>query len=140
MNKMDVFEIVVAATFERLYSEFPDPIYLEPVSLVPNDLASFTDEQNSEYKTHWDAQKLAFNTVMFLLNEGFIRCERVNSNVYAFTNVSLTMKGLTTLQQVPKELGGKTFGDQFKEVLKDGGTEAIKSLVKQVLAAAMNLS
>jgi len=98
-----------------LYEAFPEPVNLDPEKLDP--------DANAREK------ELYYELILWLKEEGFIRG---GSPAFGgtFRRTVLTLKGFAVLNAVPESLKeGKTFGEYFKELLKEGSLNAINQAV-----------
>ena len=101
-----------------LYESFPEPVDLNPEKLDPDANAKERD--------------LYYELILWLKDEGFIRGG-------SFRRAVLTLKGFAVLNAVPESLKeGKTFGDYFKELLKEGSVNAINQAVGLFLSFLIN--
>ena len=108
----------------RLYDAFPEPVDLDPETLDP--------DANAEER------KLYYNLIIWLKEEGFIRGDGATVSG-KFRRAVLTLKGFAVLNAVPESLKeGKTFGDYFKELLKEGSVNAINQAVGLFLSFLIN--
>lgn len=84
------FNHIALLLFAKLYESFPSGIDIEALKLghdaVPKDTAS--DQQD------WDFGAAAYDVVLWVAEEGFLRYENPN-HTRDFFNARLTMKGLT---------------------------------------------
>jgi hypothetical protein len=123
MSNMDDFNKATALVLEKLYESFPQRISIDIEELEPdvdkNTLRSFAD------------------TLLFLEREGFIRFDsRITNEV--FQGATLTSKGLAILNSVPEVLNEKTpLGQKLSGALKGGSKEVIKTVVNQIISAAV---
>ncbi len=107
-----------------LYEAFPVQIPLNPEFLDPN--AGEKERQIYSELIEW------------LEQEGFIR---VGGTLLdgTYTQVVLTLKGFAVLNAIPDALKEKrTFGDYFKELLKEGSVNAINQAVGIFLSYLIN--
>lgn len=136
MDNIAFFNRVTLTLFEKLYSSFPTPIELD-VNLI----AMSVIPEEAEYEEAWISLQAAENAIDFLEQEGFLThkgkfCEG------GFLQVRLSMKGLAILGSTPDSLEGKQpLIDRIRKLLtggaKEAGTEAVKQLTQQALAAAV---
>lgn len=129
MTQMEVFERTAANIFAHLYEEFPVKVHLEAVNLIP---------RPKDFQHGFDAEEICLSTLEFLHSEGFIECGPINRHLNHVENVRLTLKGLVTLKKVPKELGGKTIGDEIVNIVKGGVIQAGTGGVASLLTIAWN--
>lgn len=123
MNNIDEFNKAVAMILTRLYDAFPHQI--------PMDFGS--DDEDA------DTAKVVFymSTMKFLEQEGFIRykSQRLSG---AYNDVSLTMKGLQILNNIPESLKEKkTIASHLKSVFKEGSKSAMRSAIDMVFKEAL---
>jgi len=98
-----------------LYDSFPLPVMINPESFDPNAGAL--------------EQRIYSELIDWLRDEGFIRVGGTMIDGTC-TQVVLTLKGFAVLNAVPESLKeGKTFGEYFKELLKEGSLNAINQAV-----------
>ena len=124
MSNIDDFNKAVAVILDKLYTTFP-----RRISLEDNSFDRDLDEE---------ALLLYRDTLHFLAREGFIRYEAWSSGgLIHFEGVTLTMKGLDILTTTPDSLGErKTLGERIGGVLREGGGEALRILVQQIISMA----
>ena len=107
-----------------LYESFPEPVDLNPEKLDPDANAKERD--------------LYYELILWLKDEGFIRGGSPTFSG-SFRRAVLTFKGFAVLNAVPESLKeGKTFGDYFKELLKEGSVNAINQAVGLFLSFLIN--
>jgi len=107
-----------------LYDAFPVPIPLNPELLDPN--------ANAEER------QIYSELIGWLSDEGFIRTGNILLDG-TYTQVVLTLKGFAVLNAIPDALREKkTFGDYFRELLKEGSVNAINQAVGIFLSYLIN--
>ncbi len=120
----------MAVILDKLYQAFPLRIPLRD--------NSFDDEADGSVVD--GATLLIYrDTIRFLNDEGFLRYESwsAGSTIY-FESVSLTAKGLAVLNTVPDVLKEKTtLGEKLRNSLRSGSSEALKTLVNQIISVAV---
>jgi hypothetical protein len=123
MSNMDDFNKATAMILEKCFAAFPQRISVKVRDLDPtaedNTLRNFGD------------------TIIFLAKEGFIRYE---SSVLSesFDGVALSSKGLSILNSMPDVLNDKqSLGQKLGGALKSGSKDVLKSLVNQIISAAV---
>lgn len=119
MNNIEKFNKCAAEIFSRLYEKFP----------IGTDIKI---DEFPQFKNLED-EGIFNETVKFLINEGFIRCDFDSYDSYL--NVVLTSKGFITLNSIPEAISNKkeALGDKLKEVLKTGKEEGIKSMIREII-------
>jgi len=106
--------------FTTLYESFPEPVNLDPAELDPD---------ANEKERH-----LYYELILWLKDEGFIRGGTGN-----FRRATLTLKGFAVPNAIPESLRErKTFGEYFKELLKEGSVNAINQAVGIFLSYLIN--
>jgi len=107
-----------------LYEAFPQPIDLNPKVLDP-------DASAQEREIYYDL-------IVWLRDEGFIRGGSPTLGG-TFRRAVLTMKGFAVLNAVPEALGErKSFGDYFKELLKEGSVNTINQAISLFMSYLIN--
>ncbi|ADU96010.1 hypothetical protein Theam_0036 [Thermovibrio ammonificans HB-1] len=107
-----------------LYEAFPKPIDLNPKTLDPDAGA--------------EEREIYYELIIWLRDEGFIRCGSPTLSG-VFRRAVLTLKGFAVLNAIPEALGErKSFGDYFKELLKEGSVNAINQAVSLFLSYLIN--
>ncbi|MDK1289806.1 hypothetical protein [Pseudoalteromonas umbrosa] len=139
----------IAKIFEKLYSEFPNPTYIESSTVTGLPSVDFNDwDAFREFKTNKDTE-LFISTAAYLFNEGYIRssqlesdgkpCDPLNWNVATLTNTVLTEKALQVLSARPKALQGKSIIDISRTFKEEGIKAASKELVSALAQAGISL-
>ena len=140
---IEIFNLVAAKVFVRLYETFPTPTNIDPLLIVIDTvLEDKYDTESPQYKhliTGADA------TVQFLIDENFIRIANGPQylEVRGFQNVVLTSKGFALLQKTPEAVDEgvdrRSYIDRFKSATLSGAkvvaTESVGSLVARLLGA-----
>ena len=107
-----------------LYDSFPVPVPLNPETIDPNANAG--------------ERQIYGELIGWLRDEGFIRTGDVLLDG-TYTQVVLTLKGFAVLNAIPEPLRErKTFGEYFRELLKDGSVNAINQAVGIFLSYLIN--
>ena len=123
-KNMDLFNKGAALILAKLYDEFPKPIHLNITHLDEN----MSDEEGEVYGA----------TLMFLRDEGFIRCGESLHRGLMTSNVVLSSKGLDILNSTPDALKEKiSLGEKIKEVAKNGTKEAISTVIQAVIGTVV---
>ena len=110
--------------FTTLYESFPEPVNLDPAELDPD---------ANEKERH-----LYYELILWLKDEGFIRggTPTLSGN---FRRATLTLKGFAVLNAIPEPFRErKTFGEYFRELLKEGSVNAINQAVGIFLSYLIN--
>ena len=140
MDNITFFNRLTLALFEKLYSSFPTPMELDvksiAMSVIPED---------AEFDDAWNSLQAAEDTIDFLEQERFLTHKGTYLEGGTFLQVRLTLKGLAILGSTPDSLEGKQpLIDRIRKVLsggaKEAGSEAVKQLTQQALAAAVAAS
>ncbi len=107
-----------------LYDAFPVPIPLNPELLDPN--------ANAEER------QIYSELIGWLSDEGFIRTGNILLDG-TYTQVVLTLKGFAVLNAIPESFRErKTFGEYFRQLLKEGSVNAINQAVGIFLSYLIN--
>ena len=134
------FNLIALVLFTKLYEAFPSGIDVEPLKVghdaLPKD-ESWDDQA-------WDFGAVAYDVVLWLAEEGFLRYENPN-NTREFYNARLTMKGLTVLGYVPTSLQStgpkEPLIEKIKRVLATGtekaGAEGVRAILGQIFSMAL---
>lgn len=87
-----------------------------------------------------DEADMAYFTILWLIGSGYITATPHNSGGYwyGFDEAVLTAKGLETLKAIPDSLT-TPLGERLKEAVKQGGWEATRTLVSQVLSVGATI-
>ena len=133
------FNLIALVLFAKLYEAFPSGIDVEPLKIghdaVPKD-ESWDDQS-------WDFGAVAYDVVLWLAEEGFLRYENPN-HTREFFNARLTMKGLTVLGYVPTSLQAdapkEPIIERIKRVLATGTEKAVAEGVSAILAQIFRLA
>lgn len=137
MDNITFFNRLTLALFEKLYLTFPTPIELDvksiAMSVIPED---------AELDQAWNGLQAAEDAIDFLEQEGFLTYKGKYLEGGTFLQARLTLRGLAILGSTPDSLEGKQpLIDRIRKVLsggaKEAGTEAVKQLTQQALAAAL---
>lgn len=137
MDNITFFNRVTLALFEKLYSTFPTPTELDVKSIAMSIIP-----EGVEFDEAWDCLQAAEDAIDFLEQEGFLTHKGKYLEGGKFLQVRLSLKGLAILGSTPDSLEGKQpLIDRIRKVLsggaKEAGTEAVKQLTQQALAAAV---
>jgi hypothetical protein len=133
MNQnIDDFNAAVALVLGYLYEQFPVPEMLNIGNLIESSDVNEPARKN-------ELKSMCGHTVIFLKEEGYLRCGTPTLDLNLFPMTVLTSKGLAALQKVPVSLkekqrsAGEWFVDLGKDVLKETAKESVKAAVKVVL-------
>ncbi|EGQ8083326.1 hypothetical protein J4H39_22725 [Vibrio alginolyticus] len=134
------FDELVAKIFEKLYSEFPKQVVLNPSELMDyeddgsyNEVGEFISPLNKD-----DDEFLSY-TISWLYESGYLIGKLGGS---WNSRVTLSLQGLQLLKSVPTSVeSNESLGEQLKAALKTGSREYAANLVKDALNAhnIMNL-
>jgi hypothetical protein len=133
------FNLIALVLFNNLYESFPSGIDIDALKVghnaVPKD-ESYDDQA-------WDFGAVAYDVVLWLAEEGFLRYENPN-HTREFFNARLTMKGLTVLGYVPTSLqpsGPKEpLINRVRRVLAGGAEKAAAEGVSTILGQVFSLA
>lgn len=133
------FNLITLLLFAKLYESFPSGIDIEPLKVghdaLPKD-SSWDDEA-------WDFGAVAYDVVLWLAEEGFLRYENPN-HTRDFYNARLTMKGLAILGYVPTALQSsepkEPLIEKMKRVLATGTEKAAVEGARAILAKVFSLA
>ncbi len=133
------FNLIALLLFAKLYESFPSGIDIEALKLghdaVPKNTAS--DEQD------WDFGAAAYDVVLGLAEEGFLRYDNPN-HTRDFFNARLTMKGLTVLGYLPVSLQSgdakEPIIEKIKRILATGTEKAAADGIGAILGQIFNLA
>lgn len=134
------FNLIALVLFKKLYESFPSGTDVEPINVgfdaLPKD-ESWDDQA-------WDFGAIAYDIVLWLAEEGFLRYENPN-HTREFYNARLTMKGLTVLGYVPTSLQPgdpkEPIIEKIKRILATGTekvvAEGVKTIIGQIFTLAL---
>ncbi|MUJ39732.1 hypothetical protein [Aliivibrio fischeri] len=112
MNNIDQFSFATSKIMFNLYESFPVPVSINVRSLDPE-----FNQFDQESKTKIDIYRHTFH---FLKREGYVvNNDKEVKDSHIFRGAVLTVKGLATLNKIPKDIKDKsasTFADQLQEV------------------------
>lgn len=122
MENIDNFNKITSALFAKLYNEFPKKIKHIAYS-------DFCKEFDFD-----ECQEIFTASVEFLAYEGFLRYSDSSKNGY-FVNVTLTLKGLSTLQKIPNAIdeAKETIGESLIKRVKENSWQVASNLATQAL-------
>lgn len=134
------FNLIALLLFKTLYESFPSGIDIDALKLgydaVPKDIAS--DEQQD-----WDFGMTAYDVVLWMAEEGFLRYENPN-HTRDFFNARLTMKGLTVLGYLPVSLRSgdakEPIIEKIKRILATGTEKAAADGIGRILGQIFSLA
>ena len=138
-TNIDRFNLAAIELLSVLYDNFPVPVAIDTaeigVEATPGDATPVEMLRFAMYAEH---------ALTWLTEEGFIRYEPPNYGT-RYTNVRLTLKGLTLLGYVPSALRADENSEpiitKIKRILSHGteqaATEATKSLLGDLFKLAM---
>ena len=120
-TNIDEFNEYVAKILNKLYSEFPKEISINPYDITK--------------KLEKDQNEAFFGTMRFLKNEEFIRMnERMTYTNNYYDNVALTSKGLSILGATPVSLKpNETFIQKIRKSLKSGTKEVVTATIQELI-------
>lgn len=133
------FNIIALLLFEKLYESFPSGIHIDAQQLgfdaAPKDTASVEQD--------WDFGAAAYDVVLWLAEEGFLRYENPN-HTRDFFNARLTMNGLTVLGYMPVSLQSgdaeEPIIEKIKRILATGTEKAAADGIGRILGQIFNLA
>lgn len=138
-TNVDDFNTGVALIMGKLYKTFP-----KPITLCGNELPeiSFTEDDpdlNEKIDRHVDLSNIYFYTIIFLLDEGYLRGEKVEGRTFLH-ECTLTSKGLAALQRTPQALrtSQSSVGAFFASLGMDATREVTKEAVKAGVRALLS--
>ena len=139
MDNITFFNRITLALFEKLYLSFPTPTELDIKSLAMSVIP-----EDAEFDEAWNSLQAAEDTINFLEQEGFLTHKGSYLEGGTFLQVRLSLKGLAILGSTPDALESKqSLIDRIRKTLaggaKEAGTEAVKLLTQQALAAAVGI-
>ncbi|MDQ6769834.1 MAG: hypothetical protein M3Z54_07600 [Gemmatimonadota bacterium] len=116
---IDAFNEAAGVILARLYESFPTPISLG--------IEEFAGNENTL------EQRLYFDTIKFLEQEGYLRIGRYLTGLH-IAGVVLTQRGLALLGERLSALQSTvTFGDRIREITKSGAKELLIPVIKELL-------
>lgn len=145
LSNAEIFNFTALQLFAKLFDEFPQPVAIDAGSLGSETNEAFGETINDTIQMI----HLAEHAVTWLAEEGFLRYEKgAIPGSRSFTNVRLTMKGLTVLGYMPSALQNpekaKPLIARIKSVVASGaekaGTDAVKSLLTEVFRLAASVA
>jgi hypothetical protein len=145
LSNSEVFNFTTLKLFAKLFDEFPQPVTIDSDRLGSETNEAFGETINDTIRMIY----LAEHTVTWLAEEGFLRYEKgVISGSKAFTNVRLTLKGLTVLGYMPAALQNPEKSQpliaRIKSAVASGaekaGADAVKSLLSEVFRLATSIA
>jgi hypothetical protein len=109
-KNMELFNKAATLMLAKLFDEFPKPTHLK--------ITEFEQKMSDEVGEIYSA------TLIFLRDEGFIRCDRITNRGLDARDVVLSSKGLAALNSTPKALKDKrSLGEKIKNVAHSGTKE-----------------
>ncbi|OXS14894.1 hypothetical protein CGX12_11785 [Zobellella denitrificans] len=134
-SNIERFDQIVAQVLGDLYTSFPCPATLKATSYIENALA-YNDFLGAEVIT--GDGEFFNNSLGWLAQAGYLRCSQIDAQLGIAGGVVLTAKGLEALRAVPASLEGKcSLGERLATQAKSSGADAIRSLVGEVIGAAV---
>jgi len=128
-KNIDDFNRFTACLLDALYEAFPQQ--LDSVSY-----SDFFQDQDKNAIKNFDG------TMRFLLDEGFIRCDKLYVREESTAiDMRLSSKGLATLKLIPDAISDDkaTLSDKIKAATKDGGKQSLNAVITQTIAAFVRL-
>ena len=139
LSNVEVFNITTLKLFAKLYDEFPVPVNIDAKEIGAA-ASEATESINDTMKMIYYAE----HTISWLAEEGFLRFEKAGGPHTTFTNVRLTLKGLTILGYTPSSIQApekaQSIIGRVKSVLASGAEKAATEAVKSVLAEIFRLA
>jgi hypothetical protein len=145
LSNAEVFNFSALQLFAKLFDEFPQPVTIDADRLGSETNAAFGETINDTIRMIY----LAEHTITWLAEEGFLRYEKGPiPGARHFTNVRLTLRGLTVLGYMPSALQGPEKSQpliaRIKSVVSSGaekaGADAVKSLLTEVFKLATSMA
>lgn len=126
LENIENFNKITAALFALLYEHFPKPI----MSFSSSDLCATMDMSGCE--------DICKASIEFLESEGFLTYTSKTPSG-AFGKIRLTLKGLSTLQKIPKALEEKqeSLGMSLVQRVKEHSWQIASNLVTQALGGEL---
>ena len=136
------FNLIALLLFAKLYESFPSGTDIKTLKLGHDALPKDTSWDDQA----WDFGAVAYDVVLWVAEEGFLRYENPN-NTRDFYNARLTMKGLTVLGYVPVSLQSgdakEPLIEKIKHVLATGTEKAaadgMRAILGQIFSLALSL-
>ncbi|MFA0415738.1 hypothetical protein AB4520_18410 [Vibrio renipiscarius] len=134
------FDELVARIFEKLYSEFPKQVVLNPCELMDCEGEPSTDDAGGFIDPLSKEENEFFSyTLSWLYESGYL----IGKFGGAWNSrMTLSLQGLQLLKSVPSSVeSNETLGEQLKDAVKKGSKESAANLVREALNAnnIMNL-
>lgn len=131
MKNIELFDYYAGVIFAELIDEFPLPQDIKIARIIKDEVINNPDDVNKHIA-------IAYNTGLWLRDNGFIKVDNSFSSVRILQNAILTHKGLELLKQIPPSLNGVSFADSIKNAVKLGKDEAIKESVNRLLSFSLS--
>jgi hypothetical protein len=126
LTNREIFDVAIQEILTTLNEQFPIPMHIKDETFRLD-----TNEREAIY----------FHTLVFLRNEGVIRCNPITSRDFSFTNVSLTAKGLDLLTKSVEPLPSdppSTIRRTLGDLLTIASREAAKQVGRNVMDYLVN--
>jgi hypothetical protein len=121
MSNIDEFNKATAIILSKIYESFPRRLSVQVGTLV---------EDQKDVGLYGD-------TIMFLVNEGFLTFESRSGN-QLFNGLTLTGKGLSALNSTPDILQETTtLGQKISKAAKEGSKEVLTGLINTLIQSAV---
>ena len=129
----ELFDLYCAKIFDYLFEHFPIKKTLNGETFTGDliDSGDFNEEFNIS-----DNLKIFSATVIWLIEENYIRYDRRQTSSFHFYDVALSHKALTAMKRLPGSISSedkRTVADLIKEAVKTGSDQAIKTSVATLL-------
>jgi hypothetical protein len=134
-----LFNVITLRILDRLYDAFPKPIDVTPGTIG----IEITEKEDGDGA--WNAMEVADHTLRWLRTEGFLTYAN-KTHDGKFTNVQLSLKGLTVLGSVPASIKPEEpvepLHKRVKRVLESSAEGAIadaaKAIIQQIFGAILS--
>lgn len=139
-ENIEKFDELVARVFEKLYSEFPKQIVLDPCELMDYDAIAYWNDDGEFVDPISEEDNEFFSyTLSWLFDSGYL----IGKFGGAWNSrMTLSLKGLQLLKSVPSSVeSNEPLGEQLKDAVKRGSKDYAANLVRDALSAnnVMNL-
>jgi hypothetical protein len=126
------FDKVVAQIFEKLYSQFPVRIYVNPYEILDyEDKGKYVEGVWQETLSDED-KRFFIDTLLWLHETGYI----IGSITHIHeTRVTLSNNGLELMKYVPSSVDKtQSLGEQLQNAIKSGAKDSAANLVSNALS------
>lgn len=138
-TNIERFDQLTGLVFSKLYQSFPIAVDLHVMQFA--DALVYDKPLNGE-ELYKGGEPLEFfdNTILWLIESGYVISRNSSSYAYTFETCTLTAKALEVLKAVPQSVGGETLGGRLAAAAKDGATGKLKELAGEVLSKGYGLA